>query len=154
MQEWQFEIAISADILRAKSIRLSKGTIPRAVASVAVAWIVPETRISKVSTSTGGVKGGERHSGYKTMPGAKATPSTKKSIILVIGALAALSLNGTKESSSHDQAPKVQSKVDPWGPSVEPQARSTTKSGLRPAPEVSLRIVPTTGVDGASIGCF
>jgi hypothetical protein len=88
------------------------------------------------------------------MPGAKAAPSAKKCIIPAIGALAALSSLGTKESSLHDQAPKVQSKADPRGPSAEPQARSATTSGPRPAPEVSLPIIPSVGTTGASKGCF
>jgi hypothetical protein len=86
----------SADILLAKSTKLSKGTIPHAVASAAT------TRILNVSTGAGGAKGGERRPGYKTMLGGKATPSTKKRIIPAIGALAALSSDGTEESSRHE----------------------------------------------------
>jgi hypothetical protein len=86
----------SADILLAKSTKLSKGTIPHAVASAAT------TRILNVSTGAGGAKGGERCPGYKTMLGGKATPSTKKRIIPAIGALAALSSDGTEESSRHE----------------------------------------------------
>jgi hypothetical protein len=40
-------------------------------------------------------------------------------------------MRGTKESSPHYQAPEVQSKADPRGPSMEPQARYVTSSGPR-----------------------
>jgi hypothetical protein len=46
--------------------------------------------------------------GYKTVPRAKkAAPSAKKRIVPAIGALAAISLVGTQESSLHDQVPEV-----------------------------------------------
>jgi hypothetical protein len=95
------------DILSAKSTKLSKGTIPRVVASAATAHIMPEMRISEISTETGGAKGGERCPSYKTMLGAKASPAPKKHIVLAIGALVALSSDGTEESSPHDRALEV-----------------------------------------------
>jgi hypothetical protein len=111
-----------ADIPPAMFAKLSKGTVPRAIASTATAHILPEKRISEVSAGAGGAKGDGRHPGCKIMPGVKAAPSAKKRIVPAIGALAALSLEGTEESSLHDQVPEVQSKADPRGPSVEPQA--------------------------------
>jgi hypothetical protein len=143
-----------ADILPTKSMKLSKGTSPHVVASTVAACIMPETHISEVSISIRGAKGGERHSGCKTVPGAKVAPSAKKSIVPTIRALAALSSDGTEESSPHDQAPEVQLKADPRGPLMEPQARSATKSGPQPALEFSLCIVPTAGAAGASTSCF
>jgi hypothetical protein len=88
------------------------------------------------------------------MPRGKAAPSAKKRIVSSIGALVALSSEGTEESSSHDQEPEVQSKADPHGSSAEPQVRSATNSGPRPTPEVSLPIIPSASAAGASIGCF
>jgi hypothetical protein len=133
----------NADIPSAKAVKLSKGTIPYMVASAAAARIIPVKCISEVSTGTGGAKGGERRPSSKNVPGAKVAPYAKKRIILTIGALAALSSNGTEESSLHDWAPEVQSKADPRGSVAEPQAWSTTISGLWSAPEVSLGLIPT-----------
>jgi hypothetical protein len=82
------------------------------VALVAAARIMPEMRIVEVLTVAGGAWGGEKRLGYKTVPRVKVAPSAKKHIILAIEALAALSSDGTEESSLHDQAPEVQSKVD------------------------------------------
>jgi hypothetical protein len=48
-------------------------------------------RISEVSAGVDGAKCGGRHPGFKSVPGVKAAPSTKKCIILAIRALAALS---------------------------------------------------------------
>jgi hypothetical protein len=92
----------NADIPLAKAVKLSKGTIPHVVASAAAARIIPVKCISEVSTGTGGAKGGERRPSSKNVPGAKVAPYAKKRIILTIGALAALSSNGTEESSLHD----------------------------------------------------
>jgi hypothetical protein len=78
--------------------------------------------ISEVSAGTGGAKGGGRRLGCKTVPEAKAGPSAKKRIVPAIGALAALSSDGTEESSLHDRALVVQSKADHRGPLAEPQA--------------------------------
>jgi hypothetical protein len=140
-----------ADIPPVKSAKLSEGIIPRAVALAAVACIMLETCISMVSTGTEGAKGGEKRPGCKTMPGTKVAPYAKKCIIPAIGALAALSSDGTEESTLHDRAPEVQLKADPQGSLAEPQARSTTISGSQPAPKISLGIVPTTG---ASTSCI
>jgi hypothetical protein len=143
-----------ADIPPAGSVKLRKGTIPRAIASAAMACIMSEMRISKVLAGTVGAKAGGRHPGYKTVHGAKNAPSAKKCIILAIGVLIALSSEGTEESSSHDQAPEVQSKADPRDPSAEPQARSVTTSGPGPTLEVSLPIIASVGTVGALTGCF
>jgi hypothetical protein len=137
-----------------KSAKLSKRIVPHAIASAAVARVMLGVRISEVSIGAGGAKSSGKRPGFKTVSGAKAAPCAKKHIVPAIGALAALSLDGTEESSTHDQAPEVQSKADPRGPSTEPQARSATISGPRPAPEVSLRIVTSVGAAGASTGCF
>jgi hypothetical protein len=120
---------LGADIMPAKSTKLSKGTIPHAVAWVAVARIMPETCILEVSTGAGGAKGSERRLGYKTMPRAKIAPSTKKHLVPAIEALATLSSDGTEDSSPHDRVPEVQSKANPRGSSSEHQARSTIKLG-------------------------
>jgi hypothetical protein len=65
-----------------------------------------------------------------------------------------LSSNGSAESSLTDQALEVQSRVDPRGPSTEPHARSVATSGPHPAPEASLRVVPSAGITGALTCCF
>jgi hypothetical protein len=88
------------------------------------------------------------------VPRAKATPSTKKRIVPAIRALAALSSKGTGESSPHDQMPEVQSKADPHGPSLEPQAQSVATSGPRPAPEISLPIIASASATGALTDWF
>jgi hypothetical protein len=49
----------------------------------------------------------------------KTTPSAKKHIVMAIGALAAISSEGTQESSLHDQALEVQSKEGLHGRSSE-----------------------------------
>jgi hypothetical protein len=136
------------------TVKLSKGTIPHAIASAAVARVMPETRILEVLAGAGGAKGGERRPGCKAMVRAKFAPSAKKCIIPAIGALATLPSEGTVKSSLHDRATEVQSKTDPRGSSAEPQIRSTTASVPQLAPEVSLRIVPSAGVAGASTCCF
>jgi hypothetical protein len=59
-----------------------------------------------------------------------------------------------KSALLHDEEPEVQSKVDPRGPSTEPQARSAATSGPQPAPEASLCIVLSAGTAGALTGCF
>jgi hypothetical protein len=120
---------LGAVIVPTKSAKLSKCTVPHAIASVAVARIMPGARISEVLVGVDGAKRSGKSLGFKTVSEAKAAPSAKKHIIPAIGALAALSSDGTEESSPHDQAPEVQSKVDPHGPSMEPQARSATISG-------------------------
>jgi hypothetical protein len=94
-----------ADILTAKSVKLSKGIVPRAIASAATARITPEARGSLNSFDSSGSKTGGRDpssktggkgSGSKIMPGAKkVTPSAKKRIVPAIGALATISSEGT-----------------------------------------------------------
>jgi hypothetical protein len=100
---------------------------------------VPPAKSVKLSKDT---KAGVKRPDCKTVFGAKAAPSAKKRIVLAIEVLAALCSEGTEESSPHDQAPEVQSKANPRGPLAKPQARCTTTSGPRPAPEVSLPITP------------
>jgi hypothetical protein len=102
--------------------KLSMGTVPRAIASTATTHIMPEMRISEVPTGVGGAKGDGRDLGCKIVPGAKAAPFAKKCIVPAIEALAAMSSEGTEESSLHDQVCEVQSKTDPRDPSAEPQA--------------------------------
>jgi hypothetical protein len=138
----------------AKSVKLSKGTVAHAIASAAMTRIMPEMRVSKVFTDVAGAKSGGRCPGCKIVPGAKAAPSAKKCIVPAIGVLVALSLEGTEEYSTHNQAPEVQLKADPHDSSVEPHARSATTSGPRPAPKVSLPIAPSVGAAGASTCCF
>jgi hypothetical protein len=138
----------------AKSTNLSKATIPRAIASATVVHVMSGAHISELVIGAGGAKGSGKRPGLKTMSRAKAAPSTKKHIIAATGALAALSSDGTEESSPCDQAPEVQLKVKPHSPSAEPQARFAMISGPRPALEVSLRMVPSAGDVGALIVCF
>jgi hypothetical protein len=96
-----------------KSVKLSKGIIPHAIASAAMVRITPEVCGSANLSSALGSKAGGRDLGFKSMPGAKkAAPSTKKRIVSAIGVLAAIYSEGNQESSPHDQAPEVQSKVD------------------------------------------
>jgi hypothetical protein len=83
-----------ADVLPAKSTKLSKGTVPHAIASAATTRIMPETCGSKYLVGASGSKAGGRRPDYKTMPGAKAAPSAKKCIVPVIGALVVLSSEG------------------------------------------------------------
>jgi hypothetical protein len=104
----------SANILSVKSTKLRKGTVPRTIASAVVACITPkrcglENLLSALVSKASG--GGPS---YKIMPRAKkVAPSTKKRIILSIGALVAVSSEGTQESSPHDRAPEILSKGGP-----------------------------------------
>jgi hypothetical protein len=107
-----------------------------------------------VLVGAGGAKGGEKRRSSKLVPRTKVAPSAKKCIIPAIGALAALTSYGSAESSSNDLAPEVQLREDPRGSSTEPHAQSAAASGPQHAPEASLRVVPSTGTAGASIGCF
>jgi hypothetical protein len=75
-------------------------------------------------------------------------------IVAVIGALAALSSDGSTESSPNDQALEVQLRADPRGPLTEPHARFAAASGLQPTPKASLWVVPSADAAGASTGCF
>jgi hypothetical protein len=143
----------STDILPVRAAKLSKGTIPRTIASAAVACITFEMHGSENLLSTSGSKAGGRGPGCKTVPGSrKAIPSIKKHIIPAIGALATVSSEGTQESSPHDQVLEVQSKAGPHSQSLEPQAQSLATSGLRSIPEVSLPIAMSVGAAGASTG--
>jgi hypothetical protein len=91
------------DIVVPKSAKLRKGIISRAIASMATACITPEERGSLDSLGALGSKTGGRDRSSKTVPGAKkVTPSAKKHIVLVIGALATISSEGTQESSPRD----------------------------------------------------
>jgi hypothetical protein len=86
-------------ILPAKSMKLSKGTIPHAIASAATARIMLETRSSANLLGASGSKVGGRAPGYETVPGGKkVVPSAKKRIVLAIGALATISSEGAQES--------------------------------------------------------
>jgi hypothetical protein len=142
------------NILPTKSVKLSKGTVPRAIASVATTRIMLVTRVSEVSSGVGGAKGDGGHPNCTILPKAKAAPSAKKRIISAIGALAALSSDGSEGSSPHDPTPEVQSTLNRRGPLAKPQARSATTSRSRPTLEVCLRIVPSAGAAGASTGCL
>jgi hypothetical protein len=90
------------DVLPVKSAKLSKGVIPRAIASAAAARVMPKMQVLDVSVDAGGAKSGEKHRGSKLVPRTKVAPSAKKCIIHAIGALAALSLDGSAESSPND----------------------------------------------------
>jgi hypothetical protein len=71
-----------ADILSAKSAKLSKSIVPRVIAYVATVCIAPEVRGSLNLFGASGSKADG------TVPGAKkVAPSAKKHIILAIGAL-------------------------------------------------------------------
>jgi hypothetical protein len=145
-----------ADVPPAMSVKPHGARVlfPRVIASAAIARIVPETRALEVLAGTASAKASMNCPSYKTVLGVKAAPSAKQCIITAIGVLVALSSEVTEESSLHDQAPEVQSKEDPQGPSAEPQARAMTASGPRPAPELSLHIAPSVGAAGASTSCF
>jgi hypothetical protein len=92
------KLPLDADILATKSAKLSKGILPRAIASVTMARITPGARGSLDSFSASGSKTGRRDPSSKTMPEAKkVTSSAKKRIILATGALEMLSLDGTQE---------------------------------------------------------
>jgi hypothetical protein len=79
------------DILAAKSMKLTMGTITRALASAATTRILPETRDPEDLLSASGYKSSGRCPGCKTVPRAKATPTAKKCIVPAIGALAVMS---------------------------------------------------------------
>jgi hypothetical protein len=143
----------SANILSVKSTKLRKGTVPRTIASAVVACITPERcglenlLSALVSKASGGGPS------YKIMPRAKkVAPSTKKRIILSMGALVAVSSEGTQESSPHDRAPEILSKAGPRSQSPEPQDRSPMTSGPRSIPKVCLPIAMSVGAAGASTG--
>jgi hypothetical protein len=102
---------LNADILPARSVKLSKGIVHHTIASVAA---------TRITLRASGSKTSGRDPGSKTMLRVKkAALSAKKRIILAIGALAMISSEGTQESSPHDQAPKVQSKTGFCGQSLE-----------------------------------
>jgi hypothetical protein len=69
-----------ADIPPAKSAKLSKGIVPRAITSAATTCIMPEMCISKVSAGAGGAKGGGRHLGCKTVPDRRLLPLLKSAL--------------------------------------------------------------------------
>jgi hypothetical protein len=142
------------DVLSVKSAKLSKGVVPRAIASVTVVRVMLKTHVLDVSVGAGGAKSGEEHRSSKLVPRTKDAPFAKKRIVPMIRALAALSSDGSTESLPNDQALEVQSRVDPQGPSTEPHARCTAASGPQPSPEASLWVVPSTGVARALTGCF
>jgi hypothetical protein len=109
-------------VLLVKSVKLSKGVVPHVIASAAAASAMLITHFLDVSVDAGHAKGGEKCQSSKLVPRTKVAPSAKKCIVQAIRALAALSSDGSAESSSNDQAPKVQSRVDHRGPSMEPHA--------------------------------
>jgi hypothetical protein len=117
-----------ADVSPMKSMKLSKYTVPRAIALAVMAH-------SEDLLGASGSKAGGRRPSCKIVSGAKVAPSAMKRIIPTIGALAVLSSEGIEESSLHDQAPEVRSKVGPPGLSAEPQAQSMMTSGPRDAPQ-------------------
>jgi hypothetical protein len=97
------ERPLGADILPIKSTKLSKGIVPRVIATVAVACITPVAHGLVNLISTLGSKASEKDPGSKTVPGVKkAAPSARKHIASAIGALATISSQGTQESSPHD----------------------------------------------------
>jgi hypothetical protein len=134
------------NILSAKSVKLSKGIVPCTIASTATCDPENLHRASGCRAIDAGPSSRATH-GTK-----KAAPSTKKCIVLAIGALAVISLKGTQESLQHDQVPEVQSKAGPHGQYVEPQARSPMSLWPRPIPNVSLPISTSVGAGGASTG--
>jgi hypothetical protein len=104
------------NFLSTKYAKLSKGIMPRAIASVAATRIMPETRGPENFLKALGSRANNGGSSYRATPGTKkAAPSTKKCIVPAIGALAGISSDGTQESSPHYQAPEVQSKAGPCG---------------------------------------
>jgi hypothetical protein len=118
-----------ADIMAAKSMKLSKGIVPCTIASVVAVRITPKACSlvnsfgasgSNISGRDPGSKIGGRDPSSKTVPEAKkATPSAKKPIIPVIGDLAMISSEWTQESKPHDQAPEVLLKAGLHGRSPE-----------------------------------
>jgi hypothetical protein len=90
------------DALSVKLAKLSKGVVPRAIALTAAVCVMPKTHILDVSVGAGGVKGGKKHQSSKLVPRTKVAPSAKKRIFPVIGALVALSSDGSAESSLID----------------------------------------------------
>jgi hypothetical protein len=118
----------STDILPAKSVKLSKGTLHHAVASMTMTRVMPVTHVPEVLGGAGGAKGIGRRQHCTTLPGVKAAPSAKNRIISAIRAMASLSSDGSEGSSLHDPVPEVQSKVNPHSPLVEPQVWSATTS--------------------------
>jgi hypothetical protein len=150
MREWWFKMAIVCKHPAGKVHEAEQGYhTPRNCFGGHGAHYA-EMRGSKNLLDASGSKADGRGLGCKTVPGAKAAPSAKKCIILAIGALAAISLEGSQESSPHDQAPDVQLKAGPHSQSVKPQAQSLMTTGLRPIPEVSLPIATSVGTVGAS----
>jgi hypothetical protein len=128
-----------ADISSAKFVKLSKSIVPHAISSAAAARITLEMHSLKSVSSASGSKAGGGGLGSLTVPRAKkAAPSAKKCIVPAIGALAAISSEGTQELSPHGQAHEVQSRVEPRGRSSEPRVQSVTTSVLRSNPEASL----------------
>jgi hypothetical protein len=101
------------DILPVKLAKLSKGVIPRTIALAAATRIMLETCVLDVSVDAGVAKGGEKRQSSKLVPKTKVAPSAKKCIIPMIGALVALSSDGSVKSSSNDLAPEVQSRANP-----------------------------------------
>jgi hypothetical protein len=97
------ERPLGADILPTKSMKLSKGIIPRVIATVAVACIMPVAHGSVNLINASGSKASRKYPGYKTVPGVKkAAPSARNHIVSAIRALAMISSQGTQESSQHD----------------------------------------------------
>jgi hypothetical protein len=103
-----------ATVVPAQSVKLSKGIVPRAIASAAATRITPKLSGPGNLLDASGSRAGDGGLSCTTMPGTKkGATSTKKRIILAIGALAAISSEGTQESSPHDEAPKIQLKAGP-----------------------------------------
>jgi hypothetical protein len=97
-----FKRPSGGNILPVKSTKLSKGAIPRTIGSAATTHVMSETHVLDVSVGAGGAKGGEKRQSSKLVPRTKVAPFAKKCIVLTIGALAALSSNGSTESSPND----------------------------------------------------
>jgi hypothetical protein len=86
-----------ATIVPAKFLKLSKSIIPRIIALVAAACTMPELHCSGNLLGASGYRAGDVGLSCTTVPGMKkAATSAKKCIVLAIGALAAISSEGTQ----------------------------------------------------------
>jgi hypothetical protein len=142
---------LGADILPTKSVNLSKGIVPHAIALVVVARITHEVHNSTNMSSASGSKAGGRDPGSKAMSGARNVAlSTKKRIVPASGALAAISSEGTQESSPYDQAPEVQSKAGLRSQTPGQRVRSPMTSGPRPNSKAFVPVTVSTGAARAS----
>jgi hypothetical protein len=82
-------------------MKLSKNTIPRAIASMATMHVTLEEPGSKNVSGALGSKAGEGGPSPKIIVGAKKATTSIKEYNVTIGALANISSEGTQESSPH-----------------------------------------------------